>query len=52
MKGLRQTQAPEYAIIAVNFIQSLDKAELIQLIALNAGCNKYVALLIAIMFMI
>ncbi len=52
-KVMRKLGFPNYAIVLVNFIQTLDKASILKLIAMNMGFNNpYVALLITIMFMI
>ena len=44
---MRKLGFPNYAIVLVNFIQTMDKASILKLIAVNLGAsNKYVLLLI------
>lgn len=49
LRAMRKMGSPNLAILTVNFIQSLDKVEIMRLIAVNAGAHKYVALLVAIL---
>lgn len=49
---MRKLGVPNYAIVMVNFIQSLDKANILKLIAMNLGLPKYVTLLIYILALI
>lgn len=51
-KLMQKLGFPSYAIVVVNFIQTLDKASVLKLIATNMGMNKYVILLIYILALI
>ena len=51
-RTMKKLKAPNYAIIAVNYIQSLDRASIIKLIMMNAGFNKYFVLLVYILLLI
>ena len=52
---LKKTNASKYQIIAVNFVTSLDKQSIINLILLNIssmGFNKYIVFLLYLLIFI